>query len=724
MVNVIVILVFGIAAAVASLVVRKRHVRGAASLVVFSCALAVWAVAYGLYLDKARPDELVWLGLIYLSATVSTTSLLTFTLAYTNHEEWLTHTSLVVLAIEPLLTQVFFWTNRWHALFFTSRPDTNGTALVPGTWYWINAAYSDGLLILALILLSQTFLHKSRQYLLQSLTVAIGIFIPILVKIFSLVGFGEAIEMERAPLGFAITGLLLCYSIYRFRLLDIMPVARNEVVESMSDGWMVIDPNNRIVDLNPAAEALIGRSRDSVFGQPAELVLENWTKLNQEQSIREQEIKGSINLDGEWRYFGFRILPLTSRTERPIGKVVLWRDMTERRRSDEARQKARDEMFVLLHSIAGAASQTLNLDDFLAESIHHIVYSFQSQASAIFLSNKSVPDSNASRCYLAAHHGVPNNKLDHLASSPAVAAIVAGVLEQKEAFFVLDVCTDPRLPVPMRQSGVKSLLISPLVAGEKALGAVCLIRQTGPPYGPDEITRLGVVAEELAAHIQGNLQRQLAIALEERQRVVRDLHDSVSQKLYGLVALTEAAQASLENGAGGLPSEVLARIGENARQALKEMRLFLFEMKPADVEHEGLVAVLHQRLAAVEGRADIKARLLADDDLNLSLEKELALYYIAQEALNNILKHANASTVMIRIKKKKATVALEVEDNGCGFDLQNAHRMGLGHRIMQERISKVDGKLKIESTPGKGTKIIATVSKANVPSATKNRVKA
>jgi len=142
------------------------------------------------------------------------------------------------------------------------------------------------------------------------------------------------------------------------------------------------------------------------------------------------------------------------------------------------------------------------------------------------------------------------------------------------------------------------------------------------------------------------------------------------------------------------------------------------------VEHEGLVAVLHQRLAAVEGRADIKARLLADDDLNLSLEKELALYYIAQEALNNILKHANASTVMIRIKKKKATVALEVEDNGCGFDLQNAHRMGLGHRIMQERISKVDGKLKIESTPGKGTKIIATVSKANVPSATKNRVKA
>ncbi len=70
------------------------------------------------------------------------------------------------------------------------------------------------------------------------------------------------------------------------------------------------------------------------------------------------------------------------------------------------------------------------------------------------------------------------------------------------------------------------------------------------------------------------------------------------------------------------------------------MRLFLFQMKPVDLEHAGLVAALHERLAAVEGRADIKARLLADDDIDLSLEKETMLYYIAQEALNNIMKHA------------------------------------------------------------------------------------
>ena len=127
------------------------------------------------------------------------------------------------------------------------------------------------------------------------------------------------------------------------------------------------------------------------------------------------------------------------------------------------------------------------------------------------------------------------------------------------------------------------------------------------------------VAEELATFIYGDRQRQLAITLEERRNLVRDLHDSVAQKLYGLVQLSEAAQASLETGTAAQSAQVLVRIGENARQALKEMRLFLFEMKPVDLENEGLVSVLHQRLAAVEGRADMKARLVADETDHLVL---------------------------------------------------------------------------------------------------------
>jgi signal transduction histidine kinase len=149
------------------------------------------------------------------------------------------------------------------------------------------------------------------------------------------------------------------------------------------------------------------------------------------------------------------------------------------------------------------------------------------------------------------------------------------------------------------------------------------------------------------------------------------------------------------------------------------MRLFLFQMKPVDLEHAGLVAALHDRLAAVEGRADIKARLLADDKIDLSLEKETMLYYIAQEALNNIMKHADARSVTILLKRRKTSVTLEVVDDGRGFDPKITGKGGMGLRIMQERVAKLDGKLIITSAPGKGTKVTVTIGKNKIPHTSK-----
>jgi signal transduction histidine kinase len=292
---------------------------------------------------------------------------------------------------------------------------------------------------------------------------------------------------------------------------------------------------------------------------------------------------------------------------------------------------------------------------------------------------------------------------------PEAAEIIGQIAERREPFTVCGSEQGDRRLSPV--FGHRCVLMVPMAFEEKVLGIIFLAREDGAPYSPDEISRLSVVAEEVASLIYRDRQRQMAIALEERQRLVRDLHDSVTQKLYGLVALTEAAQASVEAGTAMQPSEVLSRIGENARQALKEMRLFLFEMKPVDVEREGIVAVLHQRLAAVEGRADIKARLIADDDINLSLDKQVALYYIAQEALNNVLKHANATSVKVCLGKKRNGYVLEVEDDGCGFKPEAAEKGGMGLRNMKERCAKVGGKLKIVSTLKKGTKITVTVGK-------------
>jgi PAS domain S-box-containing protein len=702
--------VLGIAVTIAILVLRKRKARGATSLIVFSLALTIWACAFGILLNS-HSSGVVWLALVTMSATVTSTAILTFVLAYTNHQEWLGKWGILLLCLEPLATQILFWTNHLHGYLSTGyTTTTTGIVLTPSPWYWINASYSDGLMILALILLTQSFHYKSKQYKLQTMTVVIAALIPILTKILSLAVFTLVLSLEPPLFSYAITGVLVVYSIYHFKLLDIAPIARDDVIENMSDGWMVMDLNNRIVDLNPAAEALVNLSREQAFGQPAENILQNWPKLDQESSVRELETKGSVRLHGDLRYLSVRILPLVRPLESLVGKLVLWRDITERRMSDNARQQARDEMFVLLHSISSLAFRTLSPNDFLAESSSQIMYSFQSQASLIILLEENHSKAGEPKYYLAAHQGIAENKLDHLTSSPGVIKIMAQILESKEPFLIPDISIDPRLPPSMQQSGSTSLLMTPLITGEQILGVIGLIRKSGLAYGMDEITRLSIVAEELASFIRNDRQRQMAIALEERQRLVHDLHDSIAQKLYGLFMLTEAAQARLESGTPVQPPE-LAKIGENARQALKEMRLFLFQMKPVDLEHTGLVAALLERLAAVEGRADVKARLLADDDIELSLEKETMLYYIAQEALNNIMKHADARTVTIHLKKRKASVILEVVDDGRGFDPTVPGKGGMGLRIMQERVAKLDGTLTIKSDPGKGTKVTVKIGK-------------
>jgi PAS domain S-box-containing protein len=483
------------------------------------------------------------------------------------------------------------------------------------------------------------------------------------------------------------------------------------VVERMRDGWMMLDMQNRIVDLNPAAESVIGLPRERVFGQPAENILTDWSNIiNKSECSKELDVRGRINLQNMWRYLNLRISPLVDLRGNQFGRLIVWRDITESKRVEEARQLARDEMFMLLHSISNAAGRAANIEEFLEDTIYQIVYSFKSQASGIFLVEENVNSSEPRRLTLSAQHGLSPELVEALSSLSEKEPLIGEILNSDIPLII----PDPKIISPISdsvlQDGFMSMVLMPIRVQHQALGIIALARNEIPFYCEDELARLNVVADEIATFIHSDRQRQLAIALAERQRLVRDLHDSTTQKLYGLLTLTEAAQAGIEMGSPGQLKPILSRIGETARQALKEMRLFLYELQPVDLERDGLVSILNQRLTAVEGRADVKARLLSDETISLPLEKEVALYFIAQEALNNVLKHAKAKSVTVRLKQTKSNVRLEIEDDGNGFSPKKDDG-GMGMRNMKERASQVGGKLSISSIPGKGTKISATVSK-------------
>jgi signal transduction histidine kinase len=206
--------------------------------------------------------------------------------------------------------------------------------------------------------------------------------------------------------------------------------------------------------------------------------------------------------------------------------------------------------------------------------------------------------------------------------------------------------------------------------------------------------------------------RQLAI-VEERNRLARELHDSVTQALYGLTLQSEAMARQLESDQGNLAPEEMRELRDIAQQALQEMRLMIFELRPTILKESGLAAALQARLETVENRSGMRASL--EDTLNerLPLELESGLYGIAREALNNIVKHAQARQIDISLAPgQEDSVIIEIADDGVGFDPENAAANGgLGFEGMQERAEKMDAILTVDSRPAEGTRIRVEVKR-------------
>jgi signal transduction histidine kinase len=245
-------------------------------------------------------------------------------------------------------------------------------------------------------------------------------------------------------------------------------------------------------------------------------------------------------------------------------------------------------------------------------------------------------------------------------------------------------------------------------AQEEAYEAICQL---------DNWTRqaIGHFSTLYAGLMQTNLNR-LAV-MEERQRLARELHDSVTQSLYSITLYAEAAARYLTAGESLEAADHMREVRDTAQEALREMRLLIFELRPPVLEQEGLAAALQTRLEAVEARAGFKAELNVEGDWRPPFEVEEALYRIAHEALNNVLKHAGASHVKVSLIQDADAVCLEVRDDGCGFDPETVRyqvgRMGL--HGMKERAHQINGQLTLDSGPGRGTCVRVSVAPGQAP---------
>jgi PAS domain S-box-containing protein len=691
---------------------QTQAVRGKLSLLAFSAALIVASLAFllKLFFDLSpyiRNFHNLLIGLIYASILSALTALLVFFLEYTRRVNWLTPINTLMLGLQPTLTLCILWFGPPEWSYTT----VNNIVYANGQWMWMVSIYGQFLAFFSILIFIRIYqgVYPVREW---SRSVVIGYFCIMVVQQASLLAIPVQTYLALYLGALSFLGMIIIYVFLHRGLLNIVPISREAVVEKMPDGWTIIDNNNRILDLNSVAESVVGH-REALIGQDVGLIFGNWDKVsessNAEEDVQLNAVTSTVNRK---KFYSLNAIQLTdNQSNARIGWVVLWRDITQRHAREQSRQRAQNEMFGLLYSISSAASRTQTLENFINVTMQDIIHVFKCRQGVVFLADKdSAAASN--ELFLAAHYGLPAMAQNKMYVISVKSPLVIEAIKTREPVVILEADTDARVP-EMMQNAVSnsSLLIVPMMSDDQLIGIMCLSRDSIHSFANEEIGNLSTIAEQVANYVSGDRRRQLAIILAERQKLVRDLHDSVTQKLYGLVALTEAAKAGLEVGSTETMIQVLPRIGENARQALKEMRLFLYGLQPVNIERDGLTSVLHQRLAAVEGRADIKARFISDDNISLPIEKQIALYFIAQEALNNVLKHAKASSVTIHLSETRSNIVLEIVDDGCGASPTQLKGGGMGIKNMNYRASQVGGKLKIDSFPGKGTKVKVTLVK-------------
>lgn len=329
----------------------RRTAPGALPLFLMLLTTVVWAGGNGMFLETNDPGaRIFWFNFLLAGSLMGTPAFFAFGVQFTNREHWLTPRNILLISLIPLFCIILGWTTEYHGLFyqvrdFNTRLPNGGWNLIPGTFYWIYVCYAYVMVLFTLWILAQAYVQSPKAYRGQIGAIMIGTLIPFLGNIFYtlIIGVGKS-EVDPTPFLFAVMGVIYAHGLFWYHLFSVAPVARHTLVEHMQDGVIVVDAQNRVVDVNPSALRWMKWTRSSPVGMDIQELFKTWFDEFHKLPVHlyaQTEIRSSGTSEN---YFDLRVEPLMGKENVLTGRLITFRDITRQKQSEMALLDAHDRL--------------------------------------------------------------------------------------------------------------------------------------------------------------------------------------------------------------------------------------------------------------------------------------------------------------------------------------------------------------------------------------------
>lgn len=363
---------------------RHRDVRGAFPFALCMLLSSLWAASSILERSSIDlPTMLFWANVPFLSYTICPVLWLITVLLYIERDNWITPRNIALLLILPAVTQLIIWTGDPLSLIRQNVfLDTSGVfptiGKTFGIWFWLILAYADLLNLISMLLMGWTLRRKSLLYRRQVMVLFIGLGLVILQNAAYICGIFPARYLDLTPVVIGISGLIIAWGIFSYQLFEIVPVARENIIENMPDGLIVLDSAGRIADINPAARNIFGQSPARLAGQDAMTFLNNSKVFTSSiHSFESIPAEISVNKDGCIYIYEISSSPLYNKRNKLTGQYVTFHDVTAQRETQAglleqqkalATSKERERLARDLHDNLGQVFGFINVQ---AQAVRH-----------------------------------------------------------------------------------------------------------------------------------------------------------------------------------------------------------------------------------------------------------------------------------------------------------------------------------------------------------------